>query len=133
MLGFGSFHIEIKKKKFFTSLEKIIEGSGGPHILTESSVAAMGPMNEFLRGKVYNRCRRGYVLLSAATDGLHLKQFFEHNDIHESFVNELESWKKVIQKVIVSNTYLKNMLLIWRRQWRNPMEKQLNSGLIMPS
>ena len=72
----------------------------------------MGPMNEFLRGKVYNRCRRGYVLLSAATDGLHLKQFFEHNDIHESFVNELESWKKVIQKVIVSNTYLKNMLLI---------------------
>ena len=92
----------------------------------------MGSMNKFLRGKVHNRCCREHIILSAAIHVLHLEQFFEHNDIHQNFIRELEKPRSK-QKVIVSNTYLKNMLLIWRRQWRNPMEKQLNSGLIMPS
>ena len=76
--GFGSFLIEMA---FFPSLGKIIEGSGGPQMLSESSVAAMGSMNELLRRKVYNRCRRGHILLSAAIDGLHLEQFFELNNM----------------------------------------------------
>ena len=74
--GFGSFEMA-----FFPSLGKIIEGSGGPQMLSETSVAAMGSMNELLRGKVYNRCRRGHILLSAAIDGLHLEQFFELNNM----------------------------------------------------
>ena len=87
---FGSFHIEMA---FFSSLGKNIKGSGGPRILSESSVVALGSMNEFPRGKVYNRCRCGHIILSAAIHGLHLEQFFEHNGIHENFINELESWK----------------------------------------
>ena len=87
---FASFHIEMT---FFSSLGKIMKGSGGPHILSESSVVAMGYMNKFLRGKVYNRCHRGHISFSAAIHRLHLEQFFEHNDIHEHFINELEGWK----------------------------------------
>ena len=87
---FDSFHIEMA---FFSSLGKIIEDSGGPYILSESSVVAMGSMNKSLRGKVYNRCHRGHILLSAAIHGVHLEQFSEQNDIHENFINELESWK----------------------------------------
>ena len=65
-------------------------------------------MNKFLRGKIYNRCCLGYILLSAAIHRLlHLEPFLKYNDIHQNFVNdELESWKTVIQKVIVSNTNL---------------------------
>ena len=77
---------------FFSSLGKIIEGSEGPYILSESSVVAIGSMSKVAIGKVYNRWRRGHILLSAAIYGLQLEQFFEHNDIHKNF-NELESWK----------------------------------------
>ena len=89
---FGSFHIETT---FFSSLGRIIEDSGGPYILSESFVVAIGSMNKFLRGKVYNKCRRCRILLSAASHGLNLKQIFEHNYIYENFINELESWKNV--------------------------------------
>ena len=68
---FGSFHI---KMPFFSSLGKIIEGSRGPCILSESSVVAVGSMSKFLRGKVCNRCRRGHILLSVAIHGLYLEQ-----------------------------------------------------------
>ena len=78
---------------FSSSLGKIIEGSGGPYLLLGSFVVAMGSMNQFLRGKVYNRCRLGHVLLSVAIHGLHLEQYFEHNGIHENFYDELQSWK----------------------------------------
>ena len=87
----GSFHIEMA---CFSSPGKIIDGSGGPYILSEISVVAMGAINKFLRGKVYHRCSRGYILLSTAIHGLHLEQFFEHNAvIHENFINDLEGWK----------------------------------------
>ena len=76
---FVSFHIEMT---FSSSLGKIIEGSRRPSILLKSSVVAMGPMNKFLKRKVNNRCHHGHILLSAAIHGLHLEQFFEHNDIH---------------------------------------------------
>ena len=87
---FGSFHIEMA---FFSSLGKNIKGSGGPRILSESFVVALGSINKFPRGKDYNRCRCGHIILSAAIHGLHLEQFFEHNGIHENFIDELESWK----------------------------------------
>eukprot|EP00794_Sanderia_malayensis_P003984 gene3984-4534_t len=39
---FGSFHIELS---FFSSLGKMIEGSGGPYVLTESGILAEGSLN----------------------------------------------------------------------------------------
>ena len=54
---------------FFSSLGKIIEGSEGSYILSESSVVAMGSMSKFPIGKAYNRWRRGHILLSAAIYG----------------------------------------------------------------
>ena len=68
-------------------------------MLPESFVVAMGSMNKFLRGKVYNKFRRCHILLSAASHGLNLKQIFEHNYIYENFINELESWKNVGSEV----------------------------------
>ena len=44
---------------FFSSPGKFIEGSGGPYILSECDIVAMRSMNKFLKGKMYNRCRRG--------------------------------------------------------------------------
>ena len=51
---FGSFHIEMS---YFSSLGRIIEGSGGPYVLTEMEVVAPGSLNKFLKGKMYNGCR----------------------------------------------------------------------------
>ena len=47
---------------FFSSLGRMIEGSGGPYALSESDIVAVGSMNKFLKVKMYNRCRRGNIL-----------------------------------------------------------------------
>ena len=73
---------------FFSSSGKIIEGSGGPYILSENFVVAMGSINKFLRGKVYHRCSCGHFLLSATIHGLYFEHFFEQN-----FINDLKNWK----------------------------------------
>ena len=83
---FGSFHIELS---FLSSSGTIIEGSRGRYILSESGIIAMGSMNKFLKGKVYNRCRRGYALLSTAMHSSHLQKFFEDNSIQN--VSELDN------------------------------------------
>ena len=67
-ITFGSFDIEMA---FFSSLGKVIEGSRGLFVLSESSVVTKGSKNKFLRGKVYDRCCHGHILLSAAIHGLH--------------------------------------------------------------
>ncbi len=48
---FGAFHIFLA---FFGSLGYIIDGSGGPHVLTETNVLASGSLNGFILGKHYN-------------------------------------------------------------------------------
>ena len=68
---FGSFHTEMS---FFSSLGRIIEGSGGPYVLSESDIVAMGSTNKFLKGKMYNKCRRGNILSAAA---IHFKKVFK--------------------------------------------------------
>ena len=67
-ITFGSFAIEMA---FFSSLGKVTEGSRVPFLLSESSVVTRGSKNKFLRGKVYDRCCHGHILLSAAIHGLH--------------------------------------------------------------
>ena len=69
---FGSFHIELS---FFSSLGKFIEGSGGPYILSECDIVAMGSMNKFLKGKMYNRCGRRNMVLAVSMEGLHFERF----------------------------------------------------------
>ena len=49
------------------------------------------------------------------------------------FMMSKRAGKTAIQKMIVSNTFLKNKLLMWRRQWLDLMEKQPSSGLTMPT
>ena len=75
---FGQFHTE---SNIFSSLGKIIEGSGGPYLLAEANVVATGSMKRFLKGKLYHRCCRSHLLLSSAFHGLHFKRFLEDVNI----------------------------------------------------
>ena len=86
---FGSFHIE---QNIFSLLGKFIEGSGGPFILAEGNVVAMGSMNRFLKGKMYNRCRRSHMLLSTALHGLHLEAFIKSFNIKEELLQKIIKW-----------------------------------------
>ena len=96
---FGSFHIELS---FFSSLGKFIEGSGGPYILSECDIVAMGSMNKFLKGKMYNRCRRGNMILAVSMEGLHFERFLNENyfDDKEAILEELEAYANTDQKNI---------------------------------
>ena len=49
---FGPFHILVA---YFGSMGYLLDGSGGPEILTENSVLAPGSLNGFLNGKHFNR------------------------------------------------------------------------------
>lgn len=49
---FGAFHMLMA---YFGCLGHLLDGSGGPDILTESDVLALGSLNGFLSGKHYNR------------------------------------------------------------------------------
>ena len=49
---FGPFHILLA---YFGGLGYILDGSGGPELLTETGVLAAGSLNGFLKGKHYNR------------------------------------------------------------------------------
>ena len=51
---FGAFHIMLN---VFSSTGKLIEGSGGPYALSEAKIVAAGSINQFLKGKMYNRCK----------------------------------------------------------------------------
>ena len=53
----------------------MIEGSSGTYVLSEGDIVAMGSLKNILKGKMYNRCRRGIILLAAAVQGLHFKKF----------------------------------------------------------
>ena len=80
---FGSFHIDIS---YFSSLGRIIKGSGGSYVLTEMEAVAPGSLNIFLKGKMYNRCRRFHILFSTALHALHFQTFMQD----EVFSDELK-------------------------------------------
>ena len=56
----------------------------------------MGFIKKFLKGKMYKRCRRRNILLAAAMQGLHFKEFLKdfNKNIDESVLEELEIWLK---------------------------------------
>ena len=86
---FGSFHIELS---IFSSLGRLIEGSGGPFVLSESSVIAAGSLNKFLKGKMYNRCKRGNILLATALHALHFRKFCQEKEIDVELLSCLKIW-----------------------------------------
>ena len=63
-----------------------------PFALVESKIIAAGSLNRFLKGKSYNRCRRGHILLSTALHGLHFQRFLHDNAIDDLTLNELKEW-----------------------------------------
>ena len=86
---FGAFHIE---GSIFYAIGKLIEGSGGPYLLIGSGVIAPGSMNRFLNRKMYNRCRRGHIILSTALHGLHFQSFLKDTHTDINFTDELKVW-----------------------------------------
>ena len=75
----GQFHIEMA---FFKALGKLIDSSGGPEILTETEVLALGSLNGFLSGRHFNRCKRLHPILPLAFEMLHFQQFLNtYNDV----------------------------------------------------
>ena len=77
----GSFHLEITF--FFSALGKIIEESGGPHIL-----------EKVLRGKSYKRCKRMHELLAIAFEILHFESRLT-----------TRNWEKVMGTILQGNSY----------------------------
>ena len=86
---FGSFHIEMS---YFSSVSRIIEGSGGPHVLTKMEAVAPGSLNKFLKDKMYNRCRRVHILFSTAFHALHFQTFMQDEEFSDELKDELRKW-----------------------------------------
>ena len=80
---FGSFHTEMS---YFGSIGRIIEGSGGPFVMTEVEVVASGSLNKLLKGKMYNR------LFSTAMNGLHFQRFMQEEGFSEETGDMLKQW-----------------------------------------
>ena len=55
----GGFHVE---QNVFSATGKIIEGSGGPYILSESGAIATGSLSQLLKGKMYYCCHQIHTL-----------------------------------------------------------------------
>ena len=89
LIMFGAFHIE---GSISAAIGKLIEGSGGPYLLIEFSVIVPGSMNRFLRGKMYNRCRRWHTILSTALHGLNFQSFLMDAPTDIDFSDELKVW-----------------------------------------
>ena len=107
---FGAFHIEAS---IFSAIGKLNEGSGGPYLLTESDVIAPGSMNRFPKGKMYNCCRRGHIILSTALHGLHFQSFLMDTYADTDFTDELKVWLETksdqspLSLIELSNQYQK--------------------------
>ena len=52
-------------------------------------------MKRFLKGKMYNRCCRGHLLLSSAFHGLHFKRFLEDVSVETNVLTQLEEWNNL--------------------------------------
>ena len=86
-IQFGQFHTILS---LFLSIDKILEGNGAAYLLSKGKIIAGGSINKFLRGKSYNRCRRGNLLLATEMYGLHLERFIEDMNIPS-----MKKWAKL--------------------------------------
>ena len=89
---FGPFHVQLA---FFGALGYILDGSGGPYILTENDVLAPGSLNGFISGKHFNRCKQLHPLLSCAFGVLHFESFLaQHGDVPNALLDSLKELKE---------------------------------------
>ena len=113
----GGFHIEMA---FFKALGEIIAESGGPFVLTETSVIASGSLNSFLQGKNFNRCKRVHPILAVALQILHFNSFLDFHEGIDEMTDVLrdidsavsEEACKVLETSPVLNSSYTYMILI---------------------
>ena len=51
-----------------------------------------GSMNKFLKGKMFNRCRRGHTLLATTLEGLHFSRFIEDVSVKPEQISDIIEW-----------------------------------------
>ena len=61
-------------------------------MLTEMDAVAPGSLNKFLKGKMYNRCRRVHILFSTALHALHFQTFMQDEEFSDELKDELRKW-----------------------------------------
>ena len=71
-VAMGSFHIEMA---LLCAFGKVLDESGGPHVLNECEVLATGSLKSFISGKNYKRCKRMHELLALSMETLHFEAF----------------------------------------------------------
>ena len=98
----------------------MIKGSDKPYIFNEATIITMGSMGKFLKGNMYNRCKRNHTLLSTAIKGLHLERFIEDIGISEEAINNFQQQTKSKEEA-VSET-----LKILATQYTKYKEETLN-------
>ena len=86
---FGAFRIN---ESIFSAISKLIKGSGGTSLLMEPGVFAPLSMIRFLKGKMYNRCRRCHIILSTALHWLHFQSVLMDTHTNIDFTDELKVW-----------------------------------------
>ena len=66
----------------------------------------MESMNKFLKGKMYNRCRSGNIILAGSMKGVHFERFLNENyfDHKEAILEELVAYTNTDQKNISEKT-----------------------------
>ena len=97
---------------YFTSLGRIIEGSGGPYVLTEMEAVAPGSLNKFLKGKMYNRCRRVNILFSTALHALHFQTFMQDEKFSDELKDELRKCVSDDNDVIAESLDMMMMMMM---------------------
>ena len=101
----GAFHIEMA---FFKAIGKLITASGGPDMLTETDVLALGSLNGFLSGKNFNRCKRIHPILALAFEVLHFHAFLktdEQTDQLERLIQKANSVDGLPENIAVSDEF----------------------------
>ena len=123
-LQFGQFHTIFS---LFTSKGKMLEGSGAAYLLSKAKIIAGGSINKFLRGKSYNCCRQGNLLLATAMHGLHLERLIEDMNIPSTnLLQELENWA-IVEDLSEEPSNLQDMVTKYdsylKETWNGKMGK----------
>ena len=106
-VALGSFHIELA---LFKAFGKVLAESGGPHILNECEVLAIGSLNGFINGKNYKCCKRMHELLALAMEILHFESFLSIQENATEICNVVEQEvQNIKQKGVRSHGYSKEM------------------------
>ena len=83
---YGIFHIMIC---LFPCIEKFIEESGGPNLLSESDCLAPGSTKGFLNCTTLKRCKQVHSLLALAMEALHYRKFLDECPEKDEVLSEL--------------------------------------------